>query len=650
MAGSELLRPSPATKVASQLLGVAMALLWTWWALADGAFFATVMLPGSLLLLAAIGIVLAYSPLPLATRGPHALAILGLTGLAIWSAISIAWSPAPDQALENAQRAFIYAAAYGGGLLLALTMRRRLLLALAPLLVAGAVAAGLVLVRILLTDSAESLVDEEGTLAFPFGYRNANAGFFVVIALASLALLGRPGNDALLRAGAGGLAAGALSLAAISQSRGSLLALAFGALVLIAASPRRARTLLGAILVALPLALVFVELLGPYDAAANVQPVLPELQDAALAAIAASAAAALLSALWAIIERRAPALPRMELPTRRAGLALTLAAGVIAVGAAIAVAGNPVDWFDDDAVSGTEAAAEEEAESGSGSRFTYAGGLNRSDFWRVALDQAAEAPATGGGAGSFRSAYLLDRETYEAPRDAHSLPLEMLGELGAVGFLLLALAGVGAVGAALRSRWLGPEAGFLSAAALAAGGAWFAQACVDWSWAFAGLTAPVIALLGSAGATAALSLEPLNRRIRRGGIAIACVLGLIALPTFWAARLTFNAAESWKTDVVAAYATLDDAAALNPLSDVPYLVTAEIARQNDEPELAYEALLEARERQPDEFQNYLIAAEVLAEEDERQALEEIERALELNPRSKRGLALRDQLMSDPSRG
>jgi hypothetical protein len=647
MAGSELLRPSDATKVASQLLGVAMGILWIWWALADGAFFATVMLPGSLLLLAAIGIVLAYAPIPLARRGPHALAILSLTALAAWCAISIIWSPAPDQALENAQRAFIYVAAYGAGLLLAMTMRRRLLVAVLPLLAAGAAAAVLVVARILLADTAEALVDAEGTLAFPFGYRNANAGFFVVIALASLAVLARPRNDPLLRAGAGGLAAGALSLAAISQSRGSLLALAFGALVLLAASPSRARTLLGGALVAIPVALVFAELLGPYDAAGAQQPVLPELQSAAVAAIAAAAAAALLCALWAIVERRSPAAARMPLPSRRTGLLLTLGAGIVAVGAAIALAGNPVDWFDDDSVAGAETEADEAA---SGSRFTYSGGLNRGDFWRVALDQAADAPLIGDGAGSFRSAYLLERETYEAPRDAHSLPLEMLGELGIVGLALLALFLAGAVGAALRSRYLGPEAGFLSAAALGAGGAWFAQACVDWSWAFAGLTAPVIALLGSAGATAALSLGPLNRRVRRGGIALACVLGLIALPTFASARLTFNAAEGWRTDLDGAYSALDDAAALNPLSDQPYLVKAEIARQNDEPELAYEALLDARERQPDEFQNYLTAAEVLAEEDERLALEEVERALELNPRSKRGLALRDQLESDPSRG
>ena len=483
MAGSELLRPSPATKVASQLLGAAMALLWTWWALADGAFFATVMLPGSLLLLAAIGIVLAYAPIPLARRGPHVLAVLGLTGLGIWSAISIGWSPAPDQALENAQRAFIYVAAYGAGLLLAMTMRRRLLLALAPLLVAGAVAGVVVLVRILLADTADALVDAEGTLAFPFGYRNANAGFFVVIALAALALLGRPGNDARLRAAAGGLAAGALSLAAISQSRGSLLALAFGAVVLLVASPRRARTLLGAVLVAVPVGLVFVQLLGPYDAATGDQPILPELQSAAIAAIAAAAAAALLSALWAIVERRSTAASRLRLPSRRVGLALTLGAGVVAVAVAVAVAGNPLDWFDDDSVSGTEAAAETEDGAGA-SRFTYAGGLNRSDFWRVALDQAADSPLAGGGAGSFRSRYLLERETYEAPRDAHSLPLEILGELGIVGLALLLAAFAGAVGAALRSRRLGPEAAFLSAAALTAAAAWGAQACVDWSWSF----------------------------------------------------------------------------------------------------------------------------------------------------------------------
>ena len=90
------------------------------------------------------------------------------------------------------------------------------------------------------------------------------------------------------------------------------------ALVLIAATPRRARTLLGALLAVAPVALVFVELLGPYDAATSQQPVLPELQNAALAAVGAAAAAALLCALWAIVERRG-AHPRFDLPSRRTG-------------------------------------------------------------------------------------------------------------------------------------------------------------------------------------------------------------------------------------------------------------------------------------------------------------------------------------------
>ena len=337
----------------------------------------------------------------------------------------------------------------------------------------------------------------------------------------------------------------------------------------------------------------------------------------------------------------------MRLPSRRVGLALTLACGVAGLAAAVALAGNPLDWFDDP-VDGASTEATADAES-NGSRFTYAGGLNRSDFWRVALNQAADAPLVGGGAGSFRSRYLLERETSEQPRDAHSLPLEILGELGAVGLILLLLAAAGVVGGALRSRRLGPEAAHLSAAALAAGGAWFAQACVDWSWSFAGLTGPVLALLGSAGATAALSLDPLNRPVRRAGIALACVLGVIALPTFASARLVFNAAEGWRNDVDGAYAALDNAASLNPVSDLPALVKGEIARQNDQPELALESLYEARDRQPDEFQGYLIAAEILATMDRRRALDEVESALELNPRSKRGLALREELLSGPSR-
>lgn len=639
-----ILRPPPAARLTAWLLGITLLGLWTWWALADGAFFGTVMLPGTLALSATLIIAGVYVPQPLSTRGPHVIGVAGLGLLAVWTTLSILWSPAQDQALENAQRGFLFAGVYVAGLALALALRRRLILSLVPLLGAGAIVTLVVVVRVLLADEVDGLVDAEGTLSFPFGYRNANACFFVVCAFASIPLLARARSGPLVRAAAAALAAAALAAAAISQSRGSLLGAIAAVVVLLLVAPTRGRALLALSIAAIPVAALFGELLGPYDAAANSQPVLPELQQAVVATVVAGVVAGLLGAAWAILEQRMPSGPQIPLPPRRATLivgALTILAGAVV---AVALAGSPTRWLDSGG-SGNEVQAES-----SGSRYTYSGNLNRGDFWRVALLQARDSPLAGEGSGSYRSRYLLERDTAEAPRDAHSLPLEVLGELGIVGLALLGAGLLGVTGGALRSRRLGPEAATVSAAALAAGAAWFTQASVDWFWAFAGLTGPVLALLGSAAAPGALSFVPLGGGATRGGVAVAAIVGALAIPTYAADRLTVTAAQGWRSDVDGAYRALDAAADLNPLSDLPDLVKAEIARQNGDVPLAMASLEQARERQPDEFQNYLLGAELLRLADPTQALADAERALDLNPRSRQGRRLLEALQRDLGQG
>ena len=74
-------------------------------------------------------------------------------------------------------------------------------------------------------------------------------------------------------------------------------------------------------------------------------------------------------------------------------------------------------------------------------------GSNRYDYWDVALDAWADDPLRGSGTAGFRVDWLRDREIDEPVRDAHSLYLETLAELGIVGLLLLGLF-VGGVAAA----------------------------------------------------------------------------------------------------------------------------------------------------------------------------------------------------------
>jgi O-antigen ligase len=106
-------------------------------------------------------------------------------------------------------------------------------------------------------------------------------------------------------------------------------------------------------------------------------------------------------------------------------------------------------------------------------------GGDRAWYWHVAWEEAAAAPVVGRGAGSFELAWLERQPVPVSVRDAHSLYLETLAELGLVGLCLLLLA-------------LAPPlvAAFRGASAAAAGGyvAFLFHAGVDWDWELPALT------------------------------------------------------------------------------------------------------------------------------------------------------------------
>ena len=68
------------------------------------------------------------------------------------------------------------------------------------------------------------------------------------------------------------------------------------------------------------------------------------------------------------------------------------------------------------------------------------GAGNRYDYWRVAVDAWREHPLAGVGAGGYDKPYFAQRTTSEDIRQPHSLPLQVLAELGIVGALLFAAA------------------------------------------------------------------------------------------------------------------------------------------------------------------------------------------------------------------
>lgn len=603
------------------LLAVAMGLIWTWWAFSDGSFFGSALYPGTIVLYAVLAIALAFLPFRILSGGPHEGAILALLLLALWTFASLAWTPARDQALEDALRTLAYAASMFAGLWLANLLRERMVLAALPLIIAGGTVTLATAAACLISAPADVL-DGSARLDYPFGYTNAAAGFAATFALAAIAFATQDRLPRLAGSALVGLATLAIGLTVMSQSRGVTLGLAIAFVVLVGVAARRARAVAGSAMAIGPLLPTLPLLLAPATSPPADLAVDSELQLAVAAAIVASIAAGCLAWLalpqipdriW--LQRRA--LPRWAIASIAVGVLAFGGAGAALISGKLAEDSGSLEYSDP-----------------GGSRLLYTGGLGRADFWRVAFSQFEDSPVLGGGAGSFRSAYLLDRDTDEQPRDAHGIGPEFLGELGLPGLVFLTTALCLLVVAGLRSRSLGPRAAALTTIAFSAGAVWFTQAMIDWSWAFPALTAPVLALLAAAGAPAALSpRDGSGRRLRRSLIPLLVGLSLLTVPLYISERNTFAAAERFEADPEGAYDALDVAARLNPLTDTPLLLKADIARRQGDADIAIDALEQARGREPDEWRNYLIAARVLAGEDPAAALTQVELALELNPRA-----------------
>jgi hypothetical protein len=607
-----------------------VGILLAWWGWEEGAYFDVKFIPGLLILLAVVVALAVSAPWPAALRRRAAYPALALVGLAVWTALSATWSPVPHIAVQDAQRVIAYAVACWLGLWLCLLLGPRMLLALLPLAGAGAAVGVATLLTLLTGTDTTAYLEPDGTLQFPLGYRNAAAAFFLIAVPSCLVLAASPGLDWRLRGALFAAATLTLELAILAQSRTSVFAAAIAAVVLIAAHPTRLRVAvwLGAAslpaLLALPLLLeVFQH--GGGDTAASISP----LRNAGWAMLLSTGGSFLIGAALA---RREPELAMSE---QASGLVTraVVGIGVIAVAVLsvllITAEGGPTGFLDrqlDQLSAGSPDLSQEQ------SRFGLDFRTERGDLWRVAADDFASNPVAGTGAGGFRLSYLRDRDSTIQPEDPHSVEMLMASELGLPGLLLFAVFAVTAFGAVWRSRRLGPSAAALSAAALSIGAYWLLHASVEWFWTYPAITLPAMFAFGAAAAPAVINPGGnLPRRSRAGLVLASAAVALVSLPLLFSARYSEGALNSWRLDLADAYADLERAADLNPLSDRPLAYEAVIAEEAGEPQRALGALSRAQQRVPEEWTLYYLEARVLAAIDPAGAQRALERARDLNP-------------------
>jgi hypothetical protein len=500
-------------------LGVSLgaALATALLAFASGGYYPTAWGWGALV---ALWLVATYLVVGTVTRpAPLALVFLGALGLLTgWTWLSLAWSDDVDQTVLEGQRMLLYFAAAAA--LILLLRRDSVRPLLAGMTTAIVVAAGYALATRLFPDRLGVFDPLAGyRLSEPF-YWNALGVFSAIGALLALGFALRASLPA--RALAAATLPGLLTTTYFTFSRGAWVALGLGLLAAIGLDPRRLQLLAGGLALA-PAPALAVWLASRQDALTRTDAPLSaatrEGHRLALYVALLVCAGAIVGAGFAAIEARVH--PGRAVRGAFAGAVVLLAAAVL--GTVFVRYGDPITLAD----KGWDAFAAPPPPNPADLRerlFTFTGSY-RVDFWEVALDDYADHPVLGSGAGSYEHYWNEHRPFGYKVRDAHSLFVETLAELGPLGLMLLLLAVGVPFAAALLAR--GHP---LTPAALGAFVAYLVHAGIDWDWELAAVTltglACGIALI--AAATDDEDRRLLPGAVRAAGLAAVLLLGAVA--------------------------------------------------------------------------------------------------------------------------
>jgi hypothetical protein len=498
-----MLRGGPAAAAGLVGCGLLIAL-----AFEGGGYFPEEHLVPGAIAYATLAVLLAVRPPRFAISTPTLVALAGLMGLAVWTALSSYWSSAPDVALEDFQRTLVYGGVFGLGLLAAGSGRysRHLVWGVLAVIVI-VVGAGL------LSRLRPDWVSAAGTfstfsgfrLGYPLTYRNAFGAMGAMGVILAAGLAADPRSPLVGRSLAAAAAVPIGTAAYLSLSRGAWLAFFAGLAVLLAMSAHRA-SLLATLAICGSLLFVAIARLSVYDGLTQD----PGAGAGIVAeghvygrfllflALVAGLGQAVVSGRWLPHDVRV-GLARLGRPLGLLCVGLALLAGLVfyvlrsgdVEGGTAARLQRVEDWADrqwDDFMAPSALTPSGTA------RLTSARGT-RSDLYRVAIDGFEAHPLWGDGGGGYEYRFAHDREVREKVRDAHSLYLETLGELGLPGLaLLLTFVGAAAWAAVQARRRRAVLSGAQSAAAAGAFTVWIVHAGVDWDWQMPALTGTALLL------------------------------------------------------------------------------------------------------------------------------------------------------------
>jgi O-antigen ligase len=591
-----------------------------------------------LLWLLAVGVAFGFWP---RGRVPVAAFLVGglLAAFAAWTGLSILWSASAEKSFAELDRAVLYLALFAVVVVSSATPR-----ALRGWL--RGLGAGVAAVGILSLASRFFPEQFEGTSAvglaqlFPETASRLNYPVEYWNALATLVALGVPcllwAATAERRAVARAVALAPVPALAgvlyLTSSRGGIAVTALGAAVFLGLA-RSWRALAAVALAGAGSGLAAAVLLARDAVTAG--PLAP-------GAVSEGRSAALLTAgicvgtglLHGILSSR-----RLELGRR--GRLAGVALGATAVAAVVAgiVLADPVERFERfKAVPTAEENATLQSHLASGS------GNGRWQLWESAADQFAQRRLEGEGAGSYEAWWAENGTLAVFVRDAHSLYLETLGELGVVGLALLGGALVLGLAVGVR-RTFAPDRELRLACAALTGAyvAWLVEAGIDWMWESTVVTLVAVACLALL-VGPATEEEP--KAARRGRVALGARIAvpLVALALVVAEGIPFVAQSEIGRSQEAVRAgdaeTARDAAVaaqrFQSWAASPHLQRALVEELAGNLPAAHVAIERALELDRREWRLWLVDSRIETKlENFDEAELSLRRAVELNPRSSR---------------
>ena len=450
-------------------------------AFASGGFFTGARLPAAIAAWALLALAVAVVPAPVLPCGWQARAALAaLALLGAWTALSTSWAPSHGAARDAVERVLLYLPALAAS---ALAWRERRearwvepALATGALIVVGYGLAGRLVPTIAHLSAS---LRAGGRLEQPLTYWNAMGALAAIGLILCARMAGDETRRTDLRLAAAAAAAPLGMGLYLSFSRGALAAFGCALVVLILLVPTWPQ--LRAAAIALEAAVLGALVCAPFGAVRALHGGPSGSQGAIVLVLLLGAMT--LAAWLQGLSCREDAAHGGEL-----GLRAGARWAVLALAAALALAPYAAALGE----RGAHAGAAQASFGATSSRFTDVGS-SRYSYWKAAVAAFGDAPLKGVGAGGYATEWLQRRTIAERVRDAHSLYLQTLAELGLVGFALLA-ALFTAVLLAARSALRADRT--LAAGPAAAALVWALHAGVDWDWQMPALTLVAVVLTG----------------------------------------------------------------------------------------------------------------------------------------------------------